>query len=68
MTCNPVIICMQAMAEVTANLGPAKQRSVYFFTYSQYDSSQLSREEFPDKTVDACHSCWRSRTTEWAVI
>ena len=52
MACNPVIICMQAMAEATANLGPAKQRSVYFFTYSQYDSSQLFTH------VDACHSCW----------
>ena len=48
---------MQAMAEATANLGPAKQRSVYLFTYSKFDSSQLSRAEFPDITVDACHSC-----------
>ena len=64
MTCNLVIICMQAMAETTANSGPPKQESVYLITYSQSDSSQLSRAEFANIIVDAWHLCSRSRMTQ----
>ena len=55
------------MAEATANSIPPKQRSVYLITYSQCDSSQLSKLQFANIIVDSWHSRSRSRITQWAV-
>ena len=55
------------MAELTANSHGPKQRSVYLITYSQYDSSHLSRTQFTDIIVDAWHSNSRSKILQWVV-
>ena len=55
------------MAQSAANSGDPKQRSVYLITYSQCDSSHLSRAQFADIIVDAWHSRSRSRILQWVV-
>lgn len=55
------------MAELTANSGGPKQRSVYLITYSQCGSSHLSRAQFADIIVDAWRSNSRSRILQWVV-
>ena len=49
------------MAESTAKSGTPKLRSVYLITFSQCDSSHLSRAEFENIIVDAWHSRYRAR-------
>ena len=55
------------MAESTANSGTPKLRSVYLTTFSQCDSSHLSRAEFANIIVDAWHSRSRARICQWVV-
>ena len=55
------------MAESTANSGTPKLRSVYLITFSQCDSSHLSRAEFANIIVDAWHSRSRARICQWVV-
>ena len=55
------------MAELTANSRGPKQRSVYLITYSQCDSSHLSRTQFADIIVDAWHSISLSKILQWVV-
>jgi hypothetical protein len=55
------------MAESTANSGTPKLRSVYLITFSQCDSSHLSRAEFANIIVDAWHSRSRARMCQWVV-
>ena len=55
------------MADSTSNSAIPKLRSVYLITYSQCDSSNLSRAGFADVIVNAWHSHSRSMITQWVV-
>ena len=55
------------MAMSTAKTGSPSHRSVYLITFSQCDSSQLSRLQFAEVIVEAWHTCSRSKIIQSVV-
>ena len=55
------------MAMSNAKMCAPGHRSVYLITFSQCDSSQLSRVEFAHLIVEAWHACSRSKIIQWVV-
>ena len=59
------------MAMSTAKTGCSSHRSVYLITFSQCDSSQLSRLQFlqfAEVIVEAWYTCSRSKIIQWVVL
>ena len=55
------------MAMSAAKTGSPSHRSVYLITFSQCDSSELSRVQFAELIVEASHTCSRSKIIQWVV-
>ena len=55
------------MAMSAAKTGSPSHRSVYLITFSQCDSSELSRVQFAELIVEAWHTCSRSKIIQWVV-
>ena len=55
------------MAMSAAKTDSPSHRSVYLITFSQCDSSQLSRVQFAEVIVEAWHTCSRSKIIQWVV-
>ena len=55
------------MAMAAAKTGSPSHRSVYLITFSQCDSSELSRVQFAELIVEAWHTCSRSKIIQWVV-
>ena len=55
------------MAMSAAKTGSPSHRSVYLITFSQCDSSELSRVQFAELIVEAWHACSRSKIIQWVV-
>ena len=55
------------MAMSAAKTGSPNHRSVYLITFSQCDSSELSRVQFAELIVEAWHTCSRSKIIQWVV-
>ena len=53
------------MAMSAAKTGSPSHRSVYLITFSQCDSSELSRVQFAELIVKAWHKCLRSKIIQW---
>ena len=55
------------MAMSAAKTGYPNHLSVYLITFSQCDSSELSRVQFAELIVEAWHTCSRSKIIQWVV-